>query len=66
MAGPGPPGSFQVKPATKELTVDAVVNEIATMGFPPYQVREVINKMLEAGQNVDVNVVIDRLTNGPR
>lgn len=46
------------------MTVDQVVSEVSSMGFAPYQVKDVIREMINDGQNIDLNVVIDRLTNG--
>ncbi len=51
---------------TKTMTVDQVVNEVSSMGFAPYQVKDVIRDMINDGQNIDLNVVIDRLTNGTK
>jgi hypothetical protein len=40
-----------------------VVEKVATMGFSRDQVRATVRKLTESGQNVDLNVVLDKLMN---
>lgn len=39
-----------------------MVQEVAGMGFAPFEVREVINELAARGERLDVNMIIDRLT----
>jgi hypothetical protein len=41
--------------------MDKVVADVAKMGFHPNQVRAVVERMLEAGAQVDMNTVLDQL-----
>lgn len=43
-----------------------VVDDIANMGFSRHEARAVIQELQDKGQAVDLNVVLDRLMNGPR
>lgn len=43
-----------------------VIQDVANMGFHPNDVRRVVNEIMQSGQSVDLNVVIDRLTRGGR
>lgn len=43
--------------------LDDVVEQVATMGFSREQVRATVRKLTENGQNVDLNVVLDKLMN---
>lgn len=45
------------------LPIDDVVEKVATMGFSRDQVRATVRKLTENGQSVDLNVVLDKLTN---
>jgi hypothetical protein len=56
--GSGPSGSSGSKGA-----IDEVVEKVATMGFSRDQVRATVRKLTESGQNVDLNVVLDKLMN---
>jgi hypothetical protein len=56
--GSGPSGSSGSKGA-----IDEVVEKVATMGFSRDQVRATVHKLTESGQNVDLNVVLDKLMN---
>ncbi|KAJ7271440.1 hypothetical protein O6H91_21G029600 [Diphasiastrum complanatum] len=44
--------------------VDDVVEKVAAMGFSRDQARAVIRRLAENGQSADLNVVLDKLTNG--
>ncbi|RLN24802.1 class E vacuolar protein-sorting machinery protein HSE1-like [Panicum miliaceum] len=46
------------------VPLDDVVEKVATMGFSREQVRATVRRLTENGQNVDLNVVLDRLMNG--
>ena len=46
------------------VAVDDVVDKVATMGFSKEQVRATVRRLTENGQNVDLNVVLDKLMNG--
>ncbi|KAL5220388.1 hypothetical protein ABZP36_025101 [Zizania latifolia] len=46
------------------VPLDDVVEKVATMGFSREQVRETVRRLTENGQNVDLNVVLDKLMNG--
>jgi hypothetical protein len=46
------------------VRLDDIIADITAMGFERHQVMAVISAMQKAGQAVDLNVVIDRLTNG--
>ncbi|CAL4902731.1 unnamed protein product [Urochloa decumbens] len=45
------------------VPVDDVIDKVATMGFSKEQVRATVRKLTENGQNVDLNVVLDKLMN---
>lgn len=45
------------------VPIDDVVNHVTSMGFPRDHVRTTVRKLTENGQSVDLNVVIDKLTN---
>ncbi|CAG9462984.1 unnamed protein product [Pedinophyceae sp. YPF-701] len=44
------------------VTLDRLVDDIAAMGFAPFEVREVVQPMMARGEKIDVNVVIDKLS----
>jgi UBA-like domain (DUF1421) len=46
------------------VPLDDVVEKVTMMGFSRDQVRATIRKLTENGQNVDLNVVLDKLMNG--
>jgi len=46
------------------VPLDDVVEKVATMGFSREQVRATVRRLTENGQNVDLNVVLDKLMNG--
>lgn len=45
------------------VAIDEVVDKVSTMGFSKEQVRATVRKLTENGQNVDLNVVLDKLMN---
>lgn len=45
------------------VSVDDVVDKVATMGFPRDHVRATVRKLTENGQSVDLNAVLDKLMN---
>jgi hypothetical protein len=55
--GLGSPG------AGNRVSVDDVVEKVATMGFLRDQLRATVRKLTENGQAVDLNTVLDKLTN---
>ncbi|CAA6673094.1 unnamed protein product [Spirodela intermedia] len=57
-SGPGP-GSA----AGERVPIDDVVDKVTTMGFPRDMVRATVRRLTENGQNVDLNVVLDKLMN---
>ncbi|XP_078155176.1 uncharacterized protein LOC144551185 isoform X2 [Carex rostrata] len=59
-AAPVGPGSG----SGNQVPLDDVVEKVAMMGFSRDQVRETVRKLTENGQNVDLNVVLDKLMNG--
>ncbi|KAF0925895.1 hypothetical protein E2562_018699 [Oryza meyeriana var. granulata] len=46
------------------VQIDDVVDKVATMGFSREQVRATVRQLTESGQNVDLNMVLDKLMNG--
>ena len=48
------------------MSMEKIVDDFANMGFTREQVRGVIRQMQDAGQPVDLNVVLDRLMNPDR
>uniref|UniRef100_A0A0A9CTY2 DUF1421 domain-containing protein n=1 Tax=Arundo donax TaxID=35708 RepID=A0A0A9CTY2_ARUDO len=46
-----------------KVAIDDVVEKVATMGFSREQVRATVRRLTENGQNVDLNVVLDKLMN---
>ncbi|XP_027358322.1 bromodomain-containing protein 4 [Abrus precatorius] len=45
------------------VSIDDVVDKVATMGFPRDHVRATVRKLTENGQSVDLNAVLDKLMN---
>ena len=43
-----------------------VIDDVANMGFSRRDVQQAISEISRSGQSVDLNVVLDRLMNGPR
>ncbi|CAM6067838.1 unnamed protein product [Sphagnum tenellum] len=50
--------------STNRVTIDEVINKVASMGFSKDQVHTAIRKLTENGQSVDLNIVLDKLMNG--
>ncbi|KAG6753111.1 hypothetical protein POTOM_043155 [Populus tomentosa] len=46
------------------IPVDDVVDKVATLGFGRDLVRATVRKLMENGQSVDLNTVLDKLMNG--
>lgn len=46
-----------------KVSIDDVVDKVATMGFPRDHVRATVRKLTENGQSVDLNAVLDKLMN---
>ncbi|CAM0879766.1 unnamed protein product [Alopecurus aequalis] len=60
-----PVSSNQAGPSSgNRVAIDDVVEKVATMGFSREQVRATVRRLTENGQNVDLNVVLDKLMNG--
>lgn len=57
-------GSSQ--PRTQSVPLDKVIDDIVNMGFSRHEVRGVVTKLMESGQSIDLNIVLDRLMNGMR
>lgn len=66
---PPPPGPPQGQPAqgqpsqvsSSRIPIERVVEDVAAMGFTRQAVREVVRKLTENGQSVDLNIVLDQL-----
>jgi len=58
-----PPQRDAARTTSQTLPLDQVINDVANMGFDRTKVRSVVTEMLDHGESVDLNVVIDRLTN---
>lgn len=43
--------------------MEQIIADISAMGFHRQQVMGVINELQRSGQNVDLNVILDRLMN---
>ncbi len=43
-----------------------VIDDVANMGFSRHEVRAVVTELMDSGQSIDLNVVLDRLMNGRR
>ncbi|XP_047054598.1 protein tfg-1-like [Lolium rigidum] len=59
-----PVSSTPAGPTGNRVALDDVVEKVATMGFSREQVRATVRRLTENGQNVDLNVVLDKLMNG--
>ncbi|XP_059642603.1 uncharacterized protein LOC132284510 [Cornus florida] len=46
-----------------KVSIDDVVEKVTNMGFPKDHVRATVRKLIESGQSVDLNVVLDKLMN---
>ena len=47
----------------ERVPVDDVVDKVTSMGFPRDVVRSTVRRLTENRQNVDLNVVLDKLMN---
>lgn len=61
-AAGGPRGQAQTQ--TRTVPLEQIITDIAHMGFERHQVMAVVNQLQQAGQSVDLNIILDRLTNG--
>ncbi len=43
------------------MPIERVVDDVAAMGFSRSEVRAVLRELMDQGQAVDLNVVLDRL-----
>ena len=43
-----------------------VIDDVANMGFSRHEVKEVVLDLMNKGQSVDLNIVLDRLMHGRR
>jgi hypothetical protein len=43
-----------------------VIDDVASMGFSRHEVRGVVTELMDSGQSIDLNIVLDRLMNGRR
>ncbi|XP_024364196.1 uncharacterized protein [Physcomitrium patens] len=50
--------------AANRVSIDEVIDKVASMGFGRDQVRAIVRKLMENGTTVDLNVVLDKLMNG--
>ena len=51
---------------TRSMPLETIIDEVASMGFSRQDVRGVITQLMDRGQAVDLNIVLDRLMNGMR
>jgi hypothetical protein len=51
---------------THTVPLEKVIDDIVNMGFSRHEVRGVVTKLMESGQSIDLNIVLDRLMNGMR
>ncbi len=54
------------QPQTYTVPLEKVIDDIVNMGFSRHEVRGVVTKLMESGQSIDLNIVLDRLMNGMR
>ena len=59
-------GSAAAAQGTKAVPLERVIDDVAAMGFSRGDVRAAVASLMAQGQSVDLNVVLDRLMNGPR
>merc|ERR1719375_476033 len=68
-ARPPPPseprGGEQSQVSSSRVPIEKVVEDVAAMGFTRQAVRDVVRRLTENGQSVDLNIVLDQLMNGP-
>ncbi len=43
-----------------------MIDDVASMGFSRHEVRGVVTELMDSGQSIDLNIVLDRLMNGRR
>ncbi|XP_010908580.1 uncharacterized protein [Elaeis guineensis] len=60
---PQPTGSSSGGSSGNRVSIDDVVEKVATMGFSRDQVRATVRMLTENGKSVDLNVVLDKLMN---
>jgi hypothetical protein len=46
------------------VPIEKVVEDVAAMGFTRQAVRDVVRRLTENGQSVDLNIVLDQLMRG--
>lgn len=51
---------------THSVPLEKVIDDIVNMGFSRHEVRGIVTKLMESGQSIDLNIVLDRLMNGMR
>lgn len=51
---------------THTVPLEKVIDDIVNMGFSRHEVRGIVTKLMESGQSIDLNIVLDRLMNGMR
>ena len=51
--------------SSRGVPIEKVVEDVAAMGFTRQAVRDVVRRLTENGQSVDLNIVLDQLMNGP-
>lgn len=51
---------------THTVPLEKVIDDIVNMGFSRHEVRGVVTKLMDSGQSIDLNIVLDRLMNGMR
>lgn len=57
-------GPLQEPPSAdggQAVPIEKVIDDVAVMGFSREEVRRVLKQLMESGQSVDLNVVLDRL-----
>jgi hypothetical protein len=48
------------------MPLERVIDEVSSMGFSRHEVRREVQELMDRGQSVDLNVVLDRLMNRNR
>lgn len=43
------------------MPIEKVIDDVSVMGFSREEVRKVLRDLMESGQSIDLNVVLDRL-----
>lgn len=62
---PGASGP-QVSQQTRNVPLEQVIDDVANMGFSRHEVKEVVLDLMNKGQSVDLNIVLDRLMHARR